>query len=114
MLISWKPLVTKCWQCVKETTHEVNKNAVAVVCTNSHCKEEVVGHVQQNIPFIVLIIIPLPHCALGISVSGKRVNHGGEYGLETALYFDFYGHEKAVKLVKKENNKDQRKRKTNL
>ena len=53
MLISWKPLVTQCLQCVKEPTKEVNKNAVAVVCTNSHCKEEVVGHVQHCIKYYI-------------------------------------------------------------
>ena len=73
MLISWKPLVTQCLQCVKEPTKEVNKNAIAVVCTNSHCKEEVV------VCNIVLNIISL----------------------------NFYGYEKAIKLAKKENDKDQ-------
>ena len=51
MLISCKPLVTQCLQCVKEPTNEVIKNAIAVVCTNSLCKEEVVGHVQQCIKY---------------------------------------------------------------
>ena len=44
-MIIWKPLIIECLQCVKETTNEKNKNAVAVVCTNSHAKEEEVGHV---------------------------------------------------------------------
>ena len=35
-------------QCVKESINEVEKNAVAVVRTNSHCKEELVDHVQQK------------------------------------------------------------------
>ena len=43
--IYWKPLLGKCLQCVKEPTNGVEKNAVAVVLTNSHFKEEVVGHV---------------------------------------------------------------------
>ena len=48
-MIIWKPLVGKCLQCVKEQTNEVDKNVVAVVRANSHCKE-VVGHVQQKSP----------------------------------------------------------------
>ena len=32
----WKSLVGKCLQYVKELTNEVDKNAVAVVRTNSH------------------------------------------------------------------------------
>ena len=41
-------LVGKCFQYVKEPTSEMDKKTVAVVRTNSHCKEEVVGHVQQK------------------------------------------------------------------
>ena len=49
-MIIWKPLIGECLQCVKEPTNEVNKNAVAVVRTNSRCKEEVVTLVQQKSP----------------------------------------------------------------
>ena len=38
------------WQCVKEPTSKVDKNAVAVVFTNSHSKKEMVGAVQQESP----------------------------------------------------------------
>ena len=37
-MIIWKPLVIECLQRVKEPTNEEDKNAVAVVRTNSHCK----------------------------------------------------------------------------
>ena len=47
MIIS-KPLVGECLQGVKKLTSEVEKNEVAVVCTNSFLKREVVGHVQQK------------------------------------------------------------------
>ena len=33
--------------------------------------------------------------------TGKRTNHGGKHGLEIPANFDFYGTEKAIKLVKK-------------
>ena len=49
-MIVWKPLICECLQCLKEPTNEVNKNAAVVVLTNSHCKEEVVGLVQQKSP----------------------------------------------------------------
>ena len=39
--IFWKWLLGDCLQCVKESTNKVEKNAVVVVCTDSHCKEEV-------------------------------------------------------------------------
>ena len=45
-MILWKPLVGEGLQCVKALpTNEVDTNAVAVVRTNSQCKEEVIGHV---------------------------------------------------------------------
>ena len=47
-MIIWKPLVGGCLHCMKEPTNKVDKNTVAVVCTNSHYKEVVVGHVQQK------------------------------------------------------------------
>ena len=49
-MIIWKPLVGNCLQCVKEPTKEIDKNAVAVVRTNSQYKEQVVGHVQHKSP----------------------------------------------------------------
>ena len=47
---SCKQLVGECLQWVKEPTSEVCKKAVAVVCTNSHCKEKAADHVQQKSP----------------------------------------------------------------
>ena len=38
-VIIWKPLVDECLQYVKKSTNKVEKNTVAVVCTNSHYKK---------------------------------------------------------------------------
>lgn len=91
----WKPLVGECLKCVKESTNKVDKNAVAVVCTNSHCKEVVVGHVPINISKIVFMFLFLSYCALNIMVTGKCVNHEGGYELEIPASFHFYDPEKA-------------------
>ena len=45
-------------------------------------KEEMVGHVQQNISMIVSMFLSLFRCALDIFANVKRVCHGCEYGLE--------------------------------
>ena len=50
-MIIWKPLVGECLQYLKELNNESNKNIIAVICTNSHCKEEVVDHMQQKLRF---------------------------------------------------------------
>ena len=69
---------------MKEPTNEVDKNAVAVVRTNYHCKEGVVGMCNR-----ISMTVSLPHCALDIFATRKRVNHGGEYGLEIPENFHF-------------------------
>ena len=48
------------WCDWREPTNEVGKTAVAVICTNSNFKEEMVGHVQQNISMIASIFYPCP------------------------------------------------------
>ena len=47
------------------------------------------------------MFLSLSRCTLDIFATGKRVNHGGEYGLEIPANFSFYGPEKAIKLAKK-------------
>ena len=59
-MIIWLLLVEQCFPCVKEPTNEVGKCAVAVVCTNSQCKEEVVGDVQEKFPWLYLCFYPCP------------------------------------------------------
>ena len=85
-MIIWKPVVCVCLKCVKEPTNEVDENAVAVVCTNSHCKEEVVCDMQQNISMIMSMFLFLPDCTLV-----KYFNHGREYRLEIPSKFSFLG-----------------------
>ena len=51
-MIIWKQLVGEFLQCVKQPTNEVDKNTVAVVCINSHCKEKVVDSVQHKSPWL--------------------------------------------------------------
>ena len=61
----------------------------------------------------VSMFLSLPHCALDIFATEKRVNHGREQGIKIPVNFQFYGLENDNKLAKKYNNKDQRKRKRN-
>ena len=99
-MIIWKPLIGERLQCVKEPTNEVNKNTVAVVHTNSHCKEEVVTLVQQKSPWLYPCFYPCPFAFWGSlqpgSLSIMEVNMDGD-----VCKFSFYGPEKAIKLAKK-------------
>ena len=59
-MIIWKTLVGKCLQLVKEPINRVDKNAVSLVCTNSHCRWEVVVHVQQKSSWLYPYFYPCP------------------------------------------------------
>ena len=63
----------------KEPSNRVDKNAVAVICLHSYGREEVVGHVPQNISKVAPLHLSLPHFYLELEVTGKRVNHAGGY-----------------------------------
>ena len=45
------------------------------------------------------MFLPLPHYALDIFATGKRVNHGRQYGQEISAKFHFYWPEKTIKLA---------------
>ena len=78
----------------------MDKTAVAVVHTNSQCKEIVVEHVPKNISKIVFMFLSLPNCGVDVIVTGKRVNRGAGYGLEIPSSFYFYVSEKAINWMK--------------
>ena len=64
-------------------------------------KEEMVGHLQQNISMIVSMFLCLFRCALDIFANVKRVNHRGEYGLEIPANISLCQPENVIKLAKK-------------
>ena len=92
----------------------MGKNAVPVIRINSYSKELLVGHVLKNMSKIVFMLLSLPHCALGIFVTGKRINRGGGYGLEIPANFYFYGPEKAINWLGNKINKIEEKLKENI
>ena len=54
---------------------------------------------------IVSMFLFLLHCALEVFATEKRVNQGGEYGMEIPAIFIFYWPEKIIKLAKDELKK---------
>ena len=66
---------------MKKQTKKVDKNAVAKVHTNCHCKGGSWSSATE-ISMIVSMFLSLLHWALNIFATGKRVNHVNEYGLE--------------------------------
>ena len=92
----WEPLLGECLKCVKEPTNEVDRHAATVVRINSLSKEVAVPHVPKFISMIVSMFLSLPGCNLSIEVTGKRVNCGAGYRLETPTNIDFYGPENVI------------------
>ena len=50
---------------------------------------------------IASLFLSMPHCALDIFATRKRVYHGGEHAREIPAIFHFYVPEKANELTKK-------------
>ena len=50
----WDPLIGEILKCKQEPTNEVDKDAVAIMRSNSLGKESVVGHIPQ-------IFLDVPH-----------------------------------------------------
>ena len=73
----------------------MDKTAVAVICINFYSEEVVVGHLLKNMSKIVFMFLFLLHCAYLWPIR-KRINCGGEYGLEIPTNFYFYDPEKAI------------------
>ena len=66
----WEPLLGECLKCVKEPTNEIDKNAVAVVRTNSISKDVVVGHYILFVLFDQCVGLS----AIGRSVIGENID----------------------------------------
>ena len=84
---------------MKEQINEVDMNTVCLVRTNSHCKGEVVVHVQQKSPLLYPYFYP---CPIAICISLQLENHRDKYGLETPTNLKsvhFHGSGKAIKLA---------------
>ena len=92
----------------------MDKTAVPVIRINSYSEEGVVGHMPKNMSKVALMFLSLPHCALDIFVTGKRINRGGGYGLEIPANFYCYGPEKAINWFKNKINKIEKKLKENV
>ena len=58
---------------MKEPINEVDKNVVSLVRTNSHCKGEVVVHVQQKSPWLYPYFYPCP-IALWASLQPEKTS----------------------------------------
>ena len=83
---------------MKEPIKKVDKNAVSLVHTSSHCKGEVVVHVQQKFP----LLYPYFYSCLIVIWTSLLLEIMSTIEMNTDWKsLHFYGHEKAIKLAKK-------------
>ena len=55
----------------------------------------------QNISKLCILFLKVPNTYITADIIGKRLNRRGGYGLEIPVIYNFHGHEKLVKKVKK-------------
>ena len=98
----WNPLAGETLKCRQETSNEVDKNAVAIIRSDSWEKETIVGHVPQYISKTCLMFLKVSNISIEVQAVGKRLNRGGGYGLEIPIIYRFYSQEKVVNwLIRK-------------
>ena len=96
----WTPLIGESLLCRKEPDNPVDKNAIAIVRTDSIGKETVVGHLPENIAKLCFLFLKVPYTSIKAEVTGKRVNRGGGYGLEVPVIYYFTGPGKLIDWAK--------------
>ena len=96
----WTPLIGESLLCKHEPANIVDKNAVAIIRTDSMGKDSVVGHLPENISKLCTLFLKVPNTGIRARVTGKRLNRGGGYGLEIPVVYEFVGPAKFVEWVK--------------
>ena len=92
----WNPVIGEILKCKCESTNEVDKHAVAIMCSDLLGKESVVGHIPHNISKFSSMFLTIPFTAIEVEVLGKRVNRGSGYGLQIPVKYRYYGQEKLI------------------
>ena len=96
----WTPFIVESLLCKHEPDNIVDKNAVAIIRTDSMGKDSVVGHLPENISKLCTLFLKVPSTRIRARVTGKRLNRGGGYGLEVPVVFSSTGSRENYKLVK--------------
>ena len=92
----WNPLVGETLKCRQEPSNEVDKNAAAIIRSDSWKKENIVWHVSQSISKTFSMFLKAPNTLIEGQVEGKPLIRGGCYGLGIPVIYCFYGQEKLV------------------
>ena len=97
----WNPVIEEILKCKREPTNEIDKHAVAIMCSDSLGNESVIGHIPHNISKFSSMFLIIPSTVIEVEVLGKRVNCGSGYGLEIPVKYRYYGQEKLIQWLAK-------------
>ena len=67
----------------------MDKNAVAIIRSDSWEKETIVGTFHNTFPSSMFLKVP--NTSIEVQVVGKRLNRGEDCGLEIPVIYRFYG-----------------------
>ena len=73
----WTPFIGESLLCKHEPDKIVDKNAVAIIRTDSMGKGSFVGHLPKNISKLCTLFLKVPNNRIRAQVTGKRLNRGG-------------------------------------
>ena len=96
----WTPTVGESLNCVREQ----DKNAGAVMRD-----DKVVGHVPLSYSRCVSQFLEISSSTVTCTVTGRRVNRGGGYGLEVPCQYSFKGNSLVVKWLSERIAKERKK-----
>ena len=82
-------MVGETLKCRQKPSNEVNKDAVAIIRSDSWEKETITGNVPQNISKTCLMFLKVPNTSIEVQVIGKRLNRGGAKVLKSQLSIVF-------------------------
>ena len=94
----WNPLVGETLKCRQESSHELDKNAAAIITSYSWEKEAIVGYIPQNISKTCSMFLKVLNASIQVQVVGKRLNRGEGMVLKSS-YLLFLWPRKTCKLV---------------
>ena len=96
------PLVGETLKCRQEPSNEVDKNAVAIIRSDSWERDSIVRHVPQSISKTCSMFMKVPNTSIEVQVVETMLSRRGGYGLGIPVIYHFYGQEKLVNwLIKK-------------
>ena len=98
----WQPSIGDCnLDVMREEGNIHDQFAIGIFQNNV-----IMGHAPKCISKALSKFLTLPNCSITVTVTGKKVNRGGGYGLEIPTMYTVFGPYNAVEWIKKQIAKE--------